>query len=252
MTVCSHIDIFHTCIGKKFSEAPTDTVHIVLHSDFRFHSSFTESLQRVKGGGQCLFVGQFVEVQIHGSQFDASFGYPLFQAGDLFGRAAFQVFANGPGDFAGPAKLGKVGVIIGSIAIVERIVDVAEMFCQDFSLRTGVTDIGMRMLHHIHLPVTDRFYFHPGRFLFLTDSYCQRQLHGRLYLRYLKKEGIRPVIQFYFPGLIAQGNRCIGGGSFVFYRNPYFLYRAFRSFIQSGKEMRLDPRRSGRSAPGKG
>lgn len=99
----------------------------------------------------------------------------------------------------------------------------------------------MRMLHHIHLPVTDRFYFHPGRFLFLTNSYCQRQLHGRLYLRYLKKEGIRPVIQFYFPGLIAQGNRCIGGGSFVFYRNPYFLYRAFRSFIQSGKEMRLDP-----------
>ena len=252
MAVCSHIYIFHTCIGKKFSEAPTDTVHIVLHSDFRFHSCFTEGLQRVEGGGQCLFVGQFVEVQIHGSQFDASFGYPLFQAGDLFGRAAFQVFADSPGDFAGPAKLGKVGVIIGSVAIVERIVDVAEMFCQDFSLRTGVTNIGMRMLHHIHLPVTDRFYFHPGRFLFLTDSYCQRQLHGRLYLRYLKKEGIRPVIQFHFPGLIAQGNRCIGGGSFVFYRNPYFLYRAFCCFIQSGKEMRLDPRRSGRSAPGKG
>ena len=57
--MCSHIDILHTGIGKELAETPADTVHIVLHGDFRLQTGITELFQGIQGSGQCLLVRQF-------------------------------------------------------------------------------------------------------------------------------------------------------------------------------------------------
>ena len=53
----SHIHIFHAGIRKILAEAPTDSIHVVLHSYLGTHPILTELLDRIKGGGERLLIG---------------------------------------------------------------------------------------------------------------------------------------------------------------------------------------------------
>ena len=170
VTVCTHVYILKAKVRQKFCEAPTDTIHVVLHSKFCLQAFFLEKLQRSQRCCKSLFVRQFVEVKVHTCKFDTAFFYSLLQTFDLLGRLVLQVFAYRPRDFASPLELSKLRIRIGSIAIIQCIVDVALVFSQDFHLRTGVTDISVGMLNHVHCPLTNRRNSNLTSFLFASGQ----------------------------------------------------------------------------------
>ena len=169
----THIDILHARIGKKLAEAPANTVHVVLHRQLRPHTQVAELLQGSQRSSQGLLVGQLIEVEVHGRQFNTSLLHPLLQALDLCRRAAFQILADRPGRLTGPAKLSRLRIIVRQVAIVQRIVDVAQLLLQDLHLRAGIADVGMRMLHEIHLPMSHGSQLYSRLLLLLPGSQCQ-------------------------------------------------------------------------------
>ena len=48
VSVSTHIQIFDSRVGKILAEAPADTIHIVLHRQFRFQTFLAELFDRIK------------------------------------------------------------------------------------------------------------------------------------------------------------------------------------------------------------
>ena len=246
VSVSTHIQIFDSRIRKILAEAPADTIHIVLHRQFRLQTSFAELFDRIKRRSQGLLVGQLVEIQIHSRQLDATLLDALFQTGNLFRRTAFQVFTDRPGDFARPSELGGIGIVVRGIAIIQGIIDIAKLLCQDFHLRTGITDIRMRMLHHIHLPVASRFHRYVLR-------KAMRAAHGKVHLCRCVYDGnvkVKTVFafsQFYLLTLTFQAECSRGRLPRMIYRNPNPLRGSAFAFVHCRIDLRLDSRRIIRS-----
>ncbi len=132
--VRSHVQVFYTQIVVKIVHAPCNAVHIVLHGHFRLKFIFFKKFQRLQRCCKHLFFGQFIKIEIHRCNFDPSFLNPFFQSPDLFGRATFQKFIHCPGCFASPAEFCGIRIIVGGIAVIQCIVDVSQVFGQDFGL----------------------------------------------------------------------------------------------------------------------
>ena len=242
VSVSTHIQIFDSRVGKILAEAPADTIHIVLHRQFRFQTLLAELFEGIKRRSQGLLVGQLVEIQVHGRQLDATLLDALFQTGNLFRRTAFQVFTDRPGDFARPSELGGIGIVVRGIAIIQGIIDIAKLLCQDFHLRTGITDIRMRMLHHIHLPVASRFHRYVLR-------KAMRAAHGKVHLCRCVYDGnvkVKTVFafsQFYLLTLTFQAECSRGRLSRMIYRNTNPLRGSAFAFVHCRIDLRLDSRR---------
>ena len=96
MAVSAHVQVFHAQIMKIVVETPGNAVHIVLHGGFDIQTEVPEPAQGPQRGGQSLFVGQFIEIEIHAGDFDPALAHPFQQAFDLGGGAASQVFVHRP------------------------------------------------------------------------------------------------------------------------------------------------------------
>ena len=73
-----------------------------------------------------------------------------------FGGPALEVFAHGPGGLAGPAEPGVVRVAVGQVAVIQGVVDVAQVLGQNLRLRPGVADVGVGVLGEVHCPLPRR------------------------------------------------------------------------------------------------
>ena len=232
MAMRTHIHIFDSRIGKILAKTPAYAIHVILHGQFGPHPLFPELLDRSQRSRQSLLIGKLIKIQIHCSQFDTSLFDTLLQAFHLLGRTMLEVFTYRPRDFARPAELSIVWIVIRSITIIKGIVNIPKMLGQYLHLGAGISDIGMCMLHQIHLPMTDRLnqnLLRSKNSLSLSEG--QRQAHLLAYLRNFKIERIRSFIQFHALSLLAQSQRHRERLPLVGNCHPYPLHHPLVRFI---------------------
>ena len=253
MAMRAHVDIFHARVGEILAEAPTDAVHVVLHRHLGTHPLLAELLNGIERGRQSLLVRQLIEIQVHRRQFDASFLHSLLQPLDLLRRTALQVLAHRPSDLARPAELREIGIIVCRVAIIQRVIDIPQVLRQDFHLRTGITNVRMRMLHHIHLPMANRLDRHRRLLALFSASQRQRQPCRCAHLWNLEQEHVLARHYFLFPATLAQTNRGRGGLSLILHGNLHLLRQSAFRLIHRRQypalHVRPSRRRVGRQRP---
>ena len=67
-----------------------------------------------------------------------------------------EVFAHGPGGLAGPAEAGVIGQAVGQVAVIEGVINVAQVLGENLRLGPGVADVGVGVLGQIHRPLARR------------------------------------------------------------------------------------------------
>ena len=85
--------------------------------------------------------------------FDAPFADALLEPGDLGGGADAEVLAHGPGGFAGPAEAGVIRQAVGQVAVIEGVINVAQVLGEYLRLGPGVADVGVGVLGQIHASI---------------------------------------------------------------------------------------------------
>jgi len=152
MVIDARGDVADAECAEIVNQAPGEAVDIVLHGRVDRQAHFLELPQRLERVEQGVLVGKLRPVQELGGYLDAPLPDAADQPLDLSRRAAFEIFAHSPGGLAGPAETGVVGQIVGLIAKIEGIIDVAEVLSENFGLGPGITDVGMAVLDQKERP----------------------------------------------------------------------------------------------------
>ena len=84
-----------------------------------------EPSNRLQGGCQGTLGGNFRHIQKHACDLDTPFINSLLQSLNLFRGAAVKILPHGPGNLTGPAEFRIVRIIVGQVAVVQDIINVA-------------------------------------------------------------------------------------------------------------------------------
>ena len=152
--VDAHVEVANAHAVEVIRQAPAGAVDIVLHG--RAHRDaefFSDRAHGTDQGGEGILRGHFGHVQEQAANLDAPFADALPEPGDLGGGADAEVLAHGPGSLAGPAEAGVIRQAVGQVAVIEGVINVAQMFGEYLRLGPGVANVGVGVLGQIHCPL---------------------------------------------------------------------------------------------------
>ena len=152
VSVRAHGQVLHAQVGQVVGQAPRHAVHVVLHGRLDRDAQFVEPGDRLEEGLVGVLAREFRHVEEHRGHLDLSVLHVVQELVDLLLRTDAQPFAHGPRGLARPAELRVVGVILRCLAVLQGVVDVAQVLGQDLRLGFRVADVGVGVLYEVDRP----------------------------------------------------------------------------------------------------
>ena len=142
--------------SQVVGQTPGHAVHVVLHGRLDRNTQFVEAGDRRQEGLVGILARELRHVEEHGRHFDLAVLHEAQEALDLLGGTDAQPLAHGPRGLARPAELRVVGIVGRRLAVLDGVVDIAQVLGEDLGLRLRIADVGVGVLHEIDRPALGR------------------------------------------------------------------------------------------------